>query len=96
MQMPKDEGEPKFIEVAKTNRKKRSEEQTMAWMEQSIGCRAREFFEQVLPRLQMARPENQSALLLGFRSAKRRTRYQQRPFSAIHRLNPYSRFSELS
>jgi|SRR5579859_81928 len=96
MPMPKHEGASKFIEVVKTSSKSKVCEHTMDWMEQTIGCRALEFVEQVLPRLQMARPENQSALLLGFRSAKRRTRDQQRPFSAIHRLNPYSRFPELS
>jgi len=50
MQMPKDEGMPKLIEVAKTNRKSKVREQTTAWMGQPTDCRALEFFEQVPPR----------------------------------------------
>ncbi len=49
-QMPKDEGVPKLIEVAKTNRNPEVRKQAMFWLGQSNDPRALEFFEQVLSR----------------------------------------------
>ena len=49
-QMPKDEGVPKLIEVAKTNRNREVRKQAMFWLGQSNDPRALEFFEQVLSR----------------------------------------------
>jgi len=48
--MPKDEGVPKLIEVAKTNRNHEVRKQAMFWLGQSNDPRALEFFEQVLTR----------------------------------------------
>jgi hypothetical protein len=48
--MPKDEGVPKLIEVAKTNRNREVRKQAMFWLGQSNDPRALEFFEQVLSR----------------------------------------------
>jgi hypothetical protein len=48
--MPKDEGVPKLIEVAKTNRNREVRKQAMFWLGQSNDPRALEFFEQVLAR----------------------------------------------
>ena len=49
-QMPKDEGVPKLIEVAKTNHNREVRKQAMFWLGQSNDPRALEFFEQVLSR----------------------------------------------
>jgi hypothetical protein len=48
--MPKDEGVPKLIEVAKTNRNPEVRKQAMFWLGQSNDPRALDFFEQVLSR----------------------------------------------
>ena len=49
-QMPKDEGVPKLIEVAKTNHNPEVRKQAMFWLGQSNDPRALDFFEQVLSR----------------------------------------------
>jgi hypothetical protein len=48
--MPKDEGVPKLIEVAKTNRNREVRKQAMFWLGQSNDPRALQFFEEVLSR----------------------------------------------
>jgi hypothetical protein len=48
--MPKDEGMPKLIEVAKTNRNREVRKQAMFWLGQSNDPRALEFLEQVPAR----------------------------------------------
>jgi HEAT repeat protein len=47
-QMPKDEGVPKLIQVAQTNRNPAVRKQAMFWLRQSNDPRALEFFEKVL------------------------------------------------
>ena len=47
-QMPKDEGVPKLIQVAETNRNSEVRKQAMFWLGQSNDPRALEFFEKVL------------------------------------------------
>ena len=49
-QMPKDEGVPKMIEVARTNRNAEVRKQAMFWLGQSGDPRALEFFEDILRR----------------------------------------------
>src|SRR6266850_1388401 len=47
-QLPKDEGVPKLIEVAQTNRNPAVRKQAMFWLGQSNDPRALAFFEKVL------------------------------------------------
>lgn len=47
-QMPKDEGVPKLIEVAQTNKNREVRKQAMFWLGQSNDPRALAFFEQIL------------------------------------------------
>jgi HEAT repeat protein len=47
-QLPKDEGVPKLIEVAQTNRNPAVRKQAMFWLGQSHDARALAFFEKVL------------------------------------------------
>jgi len=47
-QMPKDEGVPKMIEVARTNRNPEVRRQAMFWLGQSGDSRALKFFEDIL------------------------------------------------
>jgi HEAT repeats len=47
-QLPKDEGVPKLIEVARTNRNRKVRQQAMFWLGQSRDPRALKFFEEVL------------------------------------------------
>jgi HEAT repeat protein len=49
-QMPKDEGVPKLIDVARTNRNVEVRRQAMFWLGQSGDPRALKFFEEVLRR----------------------------------------------
>jgi len=49
-QLPKDEGVPLLIEVAKTNKNPAVRKQAMFWLGQSHDSRAVEFFEQVLAK----------------------------------------------
>jgi len=49
-QLPKDEGVPKLIEVAQTNRNLEVRKQAMFWLGQSNDPRALEFFEKVLTK----------------------------------------------
>jgi hypothetical protein len=49
-QLPKDEGVPKLIEVAETNRNVEVRKQAMFWLGQSNDPRALDFFEKVLTR----------------------------------------------
>ena len=49
-QLPKDEGVPKLIDVARTNRNPAVRRQAMFWLGQSRDPRALEFFEEVLAR----------------------------------------------
>jgi hypothetical protein len=48
--MPQDEGVPKLIEVATTNRNPEVRKQAMFWLGQSNDPRALAFFEKVLTR----------------------------------------------
>jgi HEAT repeat protein len=47
-QMPKEEGLPKLIQVAQTNKNPEVRKQAMFWLGQSNDPRALEFFEKVL------------------------------------------------
>ena len=47
-QMPKDEGVPKLIDVARSNRNLEVRRQAMFWLGQSGDPRALKFFEEVL------------------------------------------------
>ncbi len=47
-QMPKDEGVPKLIEVARTHRNAEVRKQAMFWLGQSGDPRALKFFEDIL------------------------------------------------
>jgi HEAT repeat protein len=47
-QMPKDEGVPKLIQVAQTNKNPEVRKQAMFWLGQSGDRRAVEFFEKIL------------------------------------------------
>jgi HEAT repeats len=47
-QMPKDQGVPKLIEVARTNRNPQVRKQAMFWLGQSGDPRALQFFEEIL------------------------------------------------
>jgi HEAT repeat protein len=47
-QMPKDEGVPKMIEVARNNRNPEVRRQAMFWLGQSRDPRALQFFEDIL------------------------------------------------
>jgi len=47
-QLPKDQGVPLLIHVAKTNKNPAVRKQAMFWLGQSNDARALEFFEQVL------------------------------------------------
>jgi HEAT repeat protein len=47
-QMPKDEGVPKLIEVARTNKNAQVRRQAMFWLGQSGDPRALKFFEDIL------------------------------------------------
>jgi HEAT repeat protein len=49
-QLPKDEGVPKLIEVARTNRNPQVRKQAMFWLGQSKDARAVKFFEEILGR----------------------------------------------
>jgi len=49
-QLPKDEGVPKLIEVAKTNRNAEVRKQAMFWLGQSNDPSALAFFQEVLTR----------------------------------------------
>jgi hypothetical protein len=49
-QLPKDEGVPKLIEVARTNRNPAVRKQAMFWLGQSNDARALKFFEEILLR----------------------------------------------
>ena len=49
-QLPKDQGVPMLIQVAKTNRNPAVRKQAMFWLGQSNDPRALDFFEQVLKR----------------------------------------------
>jgi len=49
-QMPKDEGVPKLIEVARSNRNAEVRKQAMFWLGQSNDPRAVDFFERVLSK----------------------------------------------
>ena len=49
-QLPKDEGVPRLIDVAKTNRNPEVRKQAMFWLGQSGDARALAFFEDVLKR----------------------------------------------
>jgi HEAT repeat protein len=49
-QLPKDEGVPKLIEVARTNRNPAVRKQAMFWLGQSKDARAVKFFEEILAR----------------------------------------------
>jgi HEAT repeat protein len=49
-QMPKDEGVPKLIEVAQSNRNLEVRKQAMFWLGQSNDPRALEFFEKMLSK----------------------------------------------
>ena len=48
--MPKDEGVPKLIEVAQSNRNAEVRKQAMFWLGQSNDPRALQFFEKVLAK----------------------------------------------
>jgi hypothetical protein len=48
--MPKDEGLPKLIEAAKTNRNREMRKQAMSWLGQSNHARALASFGQLLSR----------------------------------------------
>jgi hypothetical protein len=48
--MPKDEGVPKMIDVARNNRNPEVRRQAMFWLGQSGDPRALQFFEEVLRR----------------------------------------------
>jgi HEAT repeat protein len=47
-QLPKDDGVPKLIDVARTNRNAEVRKQAMFWLGQSNDPRALKFFEEVL------------------------------------------------
>ena len=49
-QMPKEDGVPKLIQVAQTNRNPEVRKQAMFWLGQSNDPRALEFFEKVLAK----------------------------------------------
>ena len=49
-QLPKDEGVPKLIDVARTNRNPAVRKQAIFWLGQSRDPRALAFFEEVLAR----------------------------------------------
>jgi HEAT repeat protein len=49
-QLPKEEGVPKLIQVAKTNRNPEVRKQAMFWLGQSGDSRALTFFQEVLAR----------------------------------------------
>jgi len=49
-QMPKEDGVPKLIQVAETNRNPEVRKQAMFWLGQSNDPRALEFFEKVLTK----------------------------------------------
>ena len=49
-QLPKDQGVPKLIHVARTNRNKEVRKDAMFWLGQSNDPRALAFFEEVLTR----------------------------------------------
>ena len=55
-QMPRDEGVPKMIEVARTNRNAEVRRQAMFWLGQSGDPRALRFFEEVLRKYALRRP----------------------------------------
>jgi hypothetical protein len=48
--MPKDEGVPKLIQVAQSNRNPEVRKQAMFWLGQSNDARALDFFEKVLAK----------------------------------------------
>jgi len=49
-QMPKDEGIPKLIEVARTNRNPEVRKQAYFWLGQTHDPRAVQFFEEILKK----------------------------------------------
>jgi HEAT repeat protein len=49
-QLPKNEGVPKLMEVARTNKNPEVRRQAMFWLGQSRDPRAIEFFEQILQK----------------------------------------------
>ncbi len=49
-QLPKDEGVPKLMDVARTNRNPEVRKQAMFWLGQSNDPRAVKFFEEILLR----------------------------------------------
>jgi hypothetical protein len=49
-QLPKDEGVPKLIEIARTQRNREVRKQAFFWLGQSNDPRALSFFEQVLTK----------------------------------------------
>jgi hypothetical protein len=49
-QLPRDEGVPKLIDVARTNRNPQVRKQAMFWLGQSNDPRALSFFAEVLAR----------------------------------------------
>ena len=49
-QLPKDEGVPMLIQVARTNRNAEVRKQAMFWLGQSKDPRAVQFFEEILAR----------------------------------------------
>jgi HEAT repeat protein len=49
-QLPKDEGVPKLMEVARTNRNPEVRKQAMFWLGESKDPRAVKFFEDILLR----------------------------------------------
>ena len=49
-QLPKDEGVPKLMEIARTNRNPEVRKQAMFWLGQSKDPRAVKFFEEILTR----------------------------------------------
>ena len=49
-QLPKDEGVPKLMEVARNNRNPEVRKQAMFWLGQSHDPRAVKFFEEILNR----------------------------------------------